>query len=251
MLFVALYLAAVVAANVTIATFGPRASIITAFLLIGATLTLRDRIHDVMGAKAMFVLIPLGALLSLPFSTGRIALASAGAFFLAETVDTLVYHFLRKRDWYLRANGSNVVSSAVDSLAFPTIAFGAIMWPIIIGQFIAKVAGGAIWSYVLNQRRARVSVATALALACIGLPSLSEAQSTPKPAPKPPKIVVQAQAGTIHYPFKDYKPVGNVGINSIIFLPKKFSVLLVASRDMVRGEKMVYVAALQYVLWRK
>ncbi len=38
----------------------------------------------------------------------------------------------------------------VDSLVFPTIAFGGILWTITLGQFLAKVLGGYVWSLVIN-----------------------------------------------------------------------------------------------------
>jgi len=42
----------------------------------------------------------------------------------------------------------------VDSLIFPTLAFGALMPHIVAMQFVAKVAGGALWSWLLNKRLA-------------------------------------------------------------------------------------------------
>ena len=45
-MIVALYLAAVVAANLSVAAFGPAASIVNAFLFVGLDLTARDRLHD-------------------------------------------------------------------------------------------------------------------------------------------------------------------------------------------------------------
>jgi len=49
----------------------------------------------------------------------------------------------------VRVNGSNVVSAAVDSVVFPTLAFGSFLPWVILGQFLAKVAGGAVWSLIL------------------------------------------------------------------------------------------------------
>jgi hypothetical protein len=34
---------------------------------------------------------------------------------------------------------------------FPTIAFGALMPQIVLTQFAAKVAGGAMWGFVINK----------------------------------------------------------------------------------------------------
>jgi hypothetical protein len=46
MIYVAIYLAAIVVANLSVAALGPQAVIVNAFLLIGLDLTLRDKLHD-------------------------------------------------------------------------------------------------------------------------------------------------------------------------------------------------------------
>ena len=62
--------------------------------------------------------------------------------------DALTYHALRRRPELVRINGSNVVAAAVDSVLFPTLAFGALFPLVILGQWAAKVAGGALWSLI-------------------------------------------------------------------------------------------------------
>jgi queuosine precursor transporter len=81
---------------------------------------------------------------------GQIALASFIAFAAAASVDTLVYHLMGKYPRWLRINGSNVPSAFTDSLLFPTLAFGAFLWPIVLGQFAAKVLGGFVWSLLFR-----------------------------------------------------------------------------------------------------
>jgi hypothetical protein len=46
-----------------------------------------------------------------------------------------------------------VAGAAVDSLVFPTLAFGVLMPPIIAMQFAAKVSGGAIWAWLISKVR--------------------------------------------------------------------------------------------------
>ena len=58
--------------------------------------------------------------------------------------------YLIRKPWLIKSNGSNLASSAVDSLAFPLIAFGAFMPMVVLGQFAAKVFGGAIWAWMLR-----------------------------------------------------------------------------------------------------
>jgi len=156
---VGLYLAAIVAANLLVATFGPAVSIVNAFALIALDLTSRDRLHEAWAGRGlawrMAALIAAGSAISylLNRSAGPIALASLAAFGASAVADALVYHRLRRRSWLVRANGSNVLSAAVDSLVFPILAFGwPPLWAIVIGQFVAKSVGGALWAWVLARR---------------------------------------------------------------------------------------------------
>jgi uncharacterized PurR-regulated membrane protein YhhQ (DUF165 family) len=100
----------------------------------------------------MAVLIAFTGLLTFALNpaAGQIAVASAVAFTTAALVDWGTFVKL-KGSWLIRANGSNVAGAAVDSIIFPTIAFGALMPHIVAVQFIAKVAGGAIWAWVLSR----------------------------------------------------------------------------------------------------
>lgn len=154
---VVVYVCAIALANVLVAAFGPAWSVINAFVLIGLDLSLRDYLHDgFRGRRA----VKLGAMIvaggALAYivdpSSGRIALASSLAFIIAATADSIAYHLLRRRQWMTRANGSNLVGAGVDSFFFPAIAFGfPLLWPIVLGQFVAKVAGGALWSLVIER----------------------------------------------------------------------------------------------------
>lgn len=161
---VGLYLSAIVAANLISAHFGPGASIYNAFFLIGLSLTTRDRLHDLWGShrlRNMAVLIAAGSAVSYGASlllsssalpsdvVARIALASAVAFAVSEGMDAVGYQLLIRRPWLERANTSNLIGAALDSAIFVSIAFGW-SWPIIFGQFCAKVGGGFVWSMVLR-----------------------------------------------------------------------------------------------------
>jgi hypothetical protein len=146
-----------VLANLSVAAFGPSVSPINAFLLIGLDLALRDWLHVRLKAWQMLGLILATGLITFALNpaAGKIAIASACAFSAAALVDWAT--FLRLRgSWLRRSNGSNVAGAAVDSLLFPTIAFGALMPHIVAMQFVAKVAGGALWALLLakvQQRR--------------------------------------------------------------------------------------------------
>ena len=158
-LLIGLYLSAIVAANISVAAFGPAVSIVNAFVFIALDLTSRDCLHEAWHGRGMFwkmaALIATGSALSylLNRGAGPIALASFVAFAVSASLDTLVYAILGSKSYQLKVNGSNIVSAAADSLIFPALAFGLpVLWPIVIGQFIAKVLGGAIWSVLLRRR---------------------------------------------------------------------------------------------------
>lgn len=138
-------------ANLSVAWFGTAASIVNAFLFIGLDLTTRDRLHEAWRGRHlrrnMALLILTGSALTLLFNLAawRIALASVIAFACAATVDAIVYH---RTHSVMR---SNVASAAIDSLLFPTIAFGGFLPWVTLGQWTAKVAGGWLWMVLLRR----------------------------------------------------------------------------------------------------
>lgn len=157
-MLVIFYLGAIVVANLSVAHFGPISAPIIAFVLIGFDLVSRDALHEKWQGKnlwlKMFLLIGVGGFISwfLNQGAGRVAIASVAAFSLAGIFDTLVYQLLYKHSKLIKINGSNVVSSAIDSLAFPTIAFGAFIPWVVFGQFVAKVFGGYLWSIIIFRK---------------------------------------------------------------------------------------------------
>lgn len=162
MIYVILYLLAAAAANLTIAQFGPGLAIVVGFLFVGLDLTARDKLHDAWGGRGLYwkmpALILAGGLLSYAINrnAGPIALASLAAFGAAGLVDALAYQLLGRQRYLVRANGSNVPAALVDSLVFPTIAFGGFLPGIVAGQFLAKALGGFVWSLALGRQRSKV-----------------------------------------------------------------------------------------------
>lgn len=146
------YALAMTAANLSVAAFGPAVSPINAFFLIGLDLALRDWLHFRLRFWQMGALIVFAGVLTYALnpSAGMIAIASACAFTTAALVDWVTFSTMRG-SWMRRSNGSNVAGAAVDSVIFPTLAFGALMPHIVALQFLAKVAGGAVWTYALHR----------------------------------------------------------------------------------------------------
>ena len=151
---VAVYILAMVAANLLVWWVGPWFSPINAFLLIGLDLTLRDVMHDRLTKLKMLSVVLAGGAITWAVNpaAATIAVASAAAFTVSAAADWLAYTMLRSRPWLVRSNGSNVVGAAVDSLIFPTLAFGGFLPHIVAMQFAAKVGGGAVWSFLLRRR---------------------------------------------------------------------------------------------------
>jgi hypothetical protein len=164
MTYVGLYLAAIVAANLILTEIlsrggSPWWSVLTAFLFIGADFTLRDglteawRNHGLKWKMALLILAGSALSYALNADAKKIAVASAVAWGAAAIVDWFVYMRLYNRPWMQRTTGSNIPSSAVDSVVFPWLAFGGFNVALTIAQFIAKVGGGLLWAYVLRGRR--------------------------------------------------------------------------------------------------
>ena len=142
---------ALLLANLSAATFGPWVTPVNAFVLIGLDLALRDLLHARLRWWQMAGVIAGTAFLSWIISrdAGRIALAGALAFGISNTVDWLVFA-KTKGIWARRAHISNASGAAVDSLLFPLLAFGSLLPLIVMGQFIAKTVGSAIWVKLIH-----------------------------------------------------------------------------------------------------
>lgn len=156
------YITAIAASNILVAAFGPSFTIANAFFFIGVDFVLRDKLHDSWCGQwlwpKMAAMVASAGVASYAMnpSTGQIAVASVAAFCLAAAADAAVYHAMSSRCFLARSNVSNAAGSLIDSFVFPAIAFGAFVPDIVAGQFVAKVAGGALWAAVLHGFRREV-----------------------------------------------------------------------------------------------
>lgn len=161
MIFVFLYLAAILTANLIVTQFGPSASIYTAFLFIGLDLTTRDKLHDFWQDNKLFpkmaALIVSGSVLSylLNSNSATIAVASCVAFLVSGAIDFVIYHYLSDQGKWVQVNGSNIPAALADSMIFPYLAFGGFMPQIVIGQFVAKVFGGMLWLFIIQKAQSK------------------------------------------------------------------------------------------------
>ena len=154
MIYPVIYIAALIAANLLVAFIGPWFSVINSFVLIGLDLTLRDKLHDKWDGNPFKIgaLIAVAGAISylLNPASGQIAIASVVAFCLSMAADSFVYQKLKDQPWEKRTTGSNLAGAAVDSITFPTIAFGGLMPEIVAMQFASKVIGGFIWTKIIK-----------------------------------------------------------------------------------------------------
>jgi uncharacterized PurR-regulated membrane protein YhhQ (DUF165 family) len=162
-----LFLAFVVAANVIVGEEGPDSTKYVAFLLVGPVLTLRDFLHrrwevdDFQLWLRILGIVIAGAALSYVFAldNGDVPIASAVAFTVATLLDTYVFSRLRNDSLSIRVLVSNLFSGLADTFLFFWIAFGDPITEASYVQWLAKMAGGAVWlvlwHYVYPERRDR------------------------------------------------------------------------------------------------
>lgn len=168
-LFALALVGCVLVANVASSTFG---LVSAGFGLLvsagtysaGLALALRDALHETGGIRWVLGAIAAGAVLSLLFADGRIALASAVAFLLGELLDLGVYAPLRRRAWRTAVIASNAVGGAVDTFVFLTLAGFPVTTVTIGGQLLVKAvwvtAGFLLVAEIIRRAASRVVTAT-------------------------------------------------------------------------------------------
>lgn len=157
-ILIAVYLGVIVAANLLVTEYGAGIAAYVAFALIGPDLTVRDQLHRRWEGRHLWVLmgalIAAGGLLSyvLNADAASIAVASCVAFTGGAVCDAVIFAGLRGQPFDFRVTASNVAAAAVDSVLFLWLAFGIVGAATFV-QFVAKVAGGAIWLLVIEGSR--------------------------------------------------------------------------------------------------
>ena len=106
-------------------------------LVVGASLVLRDVVHERLGAMWALAAIAVGAALSASLSAPALVVASVAAFALAELADFAVYAPLRKRNLTAAVLASGAVGAVIDSAVFLWLAFGSLSF--IEGQIVGKL----------------------------------------------------------------------------------------------------------------
>ena len=156
---VLIYASAIILANLLVATFGPTVTPINAFFLIGLDLALRNWLSLRMTKTSMAAMILGTGVISYLINpaSGMIAVASGVAFTLAALADWATFNTVAGH-WMKRNLAGNSVGALVDSIVFPTLAFGSLMPLIVLAQFVAKVAGGSMWGYLISRKLAAMEL---------------------------------------------------------------------------------------------
>ncbi|HEY8515051.1 MAG TPA: VUT family protein [Candidatus Binatia bacterium] len=119
-------------------------------LLVGSVLVLRDYAQRVWG-HACLLLMGLAAVLSYALGSPEVALASATAFAVSETVDWLVYT-VTERPFADRVLLSTGASAPVDTVVFLVLAH-LFSWDLLaIGVASKWTAGIVVWSVLRGGR---------------------------------------------------------------------------------------------------
>ncbi|MFJ8016198.1 VUT family protein [Streptomyces sp. NPDC096339] len=137
----AAYIATIPAANLAVTHIGllPVGLGYTApagVYLVGLALVLRDLAREAAGRGPVIAAIVVGAALSYWLASPALALASAAAFAIAETMDFAVYEPLRQRGLITAMAASNAAGLAADSLVFLWLAFDSLAY--LPGQLLGK-----------------------------------------------------------------------------------------------------------------
>jgi uncharacterized PurR-regulated membrane protein YhhQ (DUF165 family) len=107
---------------VNVPLLGPVAS---GVVWVGLAFVLRDMAQAASTKWATLPAVAVGVALSAWLASPALALASAAAFGVSETLDWAIYTALADRRWTLAVILSSVIGGAVDSALFLSIAFGS------------------------------------------------------------------------------------------------------------------------------
>ncbi|MGA4980073.1 VUT family protein [Streptomyces cinereoruber] len=135
------YIATIPAANLAVTHIG---AVPTGFgyaapagvYIAGLALVLRDLAREAAGRRAILIAIAVGTVLSYFLADPSLAIASAAAFAVAETLDFVVYEPLRRRGLLIAMLASNAIGLLADSLLFLKLAFDSYAY--LPGQILGK-----------------------------------------------------------------------------------------------------------------
>ena len=151
-LMIAVYVLMFLVANVLVSVFGPAVTPINALFLIAGDMVLRDRIQYESGIAWSISACIIAGLATIAVAPGSemIAVASALSVTLAGCASALAFS-IKSGGFFSKAMPANIAAAAVDSVAFPLIAFGSVMPGVTIAQFAAKTIGATVILMIIKR----------------------------------------------------------------------------------------------------
>ena len=145
------YLGSIVVANLLVMNFGiiqvAGLSFPAGAVAVGFTFTARDLVQRRFGKWGCWIWMLVASGISAVFSP-TLALASLGAFVVAEGLDWAVFT-VSPLSFRGRAIVSNIVGTPLDSIVFVYLAFGPI-WDAMWGQTIIKLASSLLIVFLIR-----------------------------------------------------------------------------------------------------
>jgi uncharacterized PurR-regulated membrane protein YhhQ (DUF165 family) len=157
------YLGSIVIANLLVMQFGivhaAGISFPAGAVVIGFTFTARDLVQRRFGKWGCWIWMLAAAGISALFSP-ILALASLGAFVVAESLDWAVFT-TTPLSFRGRAIVSNIVGTPLDSIVFVYLAFGPV-WDAMWGQTIVKLASSLLIVFFVKNTMRSTFASTSL-----------------------------------------------------------------------------------------
>lgn len=151
-LMIAAYVLMFLVANVLVSVFGPAVTPVNALFLIAGDMVLRDRIQYESGVAWSLSACLIAGLATIAIAPGSemIAVASALSVTIAGSASAMVFN-LKSGGFFSKAMPANIAAAAVDSVAFPLIAFDSLMPGVTLAQFAAKTIGATVILMIIKR----------------------------------------------------------------------------------------------------
>lgn len=145
----AAYVAVFVMVNLIVHWCGAWIIPLTTMACVAANMLGRDKLLLEGGAKFSIGACTVAGLLTclvLP-DAGQVAIASLAAVVCSAIVSAIAWGFFPDGHWK-----NNIISAVADALVFPTVAFGAFLPLVSLGQFAGKFIAVSVIAYLMRNK---------------------------------------------------------------------------------------------------
>lgn len=154
-IFIPIYLAAFVAANLIVNHCGAYGLWFSSALLIPFDFVCRCIFHETWKGYRLILNLATLTIVSgiitfiVNYQALDIAIASFCGFTAAQIGAGIFYQSNKKASWFYKVNASDLIAIIFDSAVFQIVAFGVMKLDIIGGQIFIKFLGGVLWYLIL------------------------------------------------------------------------------------------------------